>query len=209
MNTPNKYFGVEAEIDSSKLEKSIRLVPQFLQEELLDGFDHTRRAFFKALYQNTGLKDKRFIKSKDRGIGRRIRVYRNPNKGNILDMELGIFSRSKIVATLEKGATIISKTGGMLAIPMSAALNLRGRLKNTLRKYGSYSQIPGIFPILLHGKMFLAKKNKEGELELYFVLKNQVKIQPRLRFFDTWQNMEGYRMNILNKSIVKALKRWR
>jgi len=123
-------------------------------------------------------------------------------------MELGIFSRSQIVATHEKGATISSRTGGMLAIPIGEALNARGRLKGQYSKYSSYSQIPGIFPIFLKGRVFLVKKDSQGKLKLFFVLKNQVKIQPRLRFYDTWQNMEGYRMNILNNSVIKALKRW-
>jgi hypothetical protein len=209
INTSNKYFGVEAEIDTSRLDKALQLAPQFLQEELMDAFDHVRKAFFIALFQNTGLKDKRFIKTKDRGIGKRIRVYRNPRLGDPLDMELGIFSRSKIVSAHEKGATITSSTGGMLAIPIGEALNARGRLKGQFNKYASYREVPGLFPIFLNGKMFLVKRDKEGKLKLYFVLKNQVRIQPRLRFYDTWANMEGYRMNILNKAISKALKRWR
>ena len=204
----NKYFGIDAEIDSSKLEKAIQVAPQFLKEELMDGFDHIRRAFFNAWYQNTGLRDKRFIRTKDRGIGKQVKVYRNPNKGDILDMELGIFSRSRITGALEKGTTITSKTGGMLAIPIGEALNSRGRIKSQYGRYSSYSQIPGIFPILLKGRMFLVKKDSEGKLKLFFVLKDQVRIQPRLRFYDTWQNMEGYRMNILNNSVDKALKRW-
>lgn len=207
-DTPNKYFGVDAEIDISKLNKALSLVPGFLQEELMDGFDHIRRAFFNALYQNTEIRDRRFIRTKEKGIGKHIKVYRNPRIGNLLDMELGIFSRSRITGALEKGATISSKSGGMLAIPIGEALNARGRIKGQFGKYSSYREIPGIFPIFLKGRMFLVKKDSQGKLKLYFVLKNQVQIQPRLRFYDTWQNMEGYRINILNNSIAKALKRW-
>ncbi len=206
--TTNKYFETDAQIDTSKLEKALQLAPQFLKEELMDAFDHIRRAFFNAFYQNTGIKDRRFIRTKDRGIGKRIKVYRNPNLGNPLDMELGIFSRSKIVAAHEKGATITSRSGGMLAIPIDEALNQRGRIKSQYSKYSSYREIPGIFPILLKGRMFLVKRDSEGKLKLFFVLKNQVQIQPRLRFYDTWSGMEGYRAKILNNAVIKALKRW-
>jgi hypothetical protein len=204
----SKYFTADAQLDTSKLEKALQVAPQFLQEELMDAFDHIRKVFFKALYQNTGLRDKRFIRTKERGIGKRIKVYRNPRLGDPLDMELGIFSRSKIVETLEKGATIRSKTGGMLAIPIGESLNRRGRIKSQYSRYESYSQIPGIFPLFIHGKVFLVKKGRDGKLKLFFILKNQVQIQPRLRFYSTWQGTEGYQIGILNKAVAKALKRW-
>lgn len=207
-NTPIKYFDIDAEINTSKVEKAVYLVPQFLKEELMDAFDHIRKAFFIALYQNTDLQDKRFIKTKERGIGKRIKVYRNPRLGGPLDMELGIFSRSKIVSAHEKGATITSRTGGMLAIPIGEALNRRGRIRGEFKKYGSYREIPRLFPVFLGSRAFLVKRDKEGKLKFYFVLKNQVRIQPRLRFFDTWQSMGGYRMKTLNNSVSKALKRW-
>ena len=96
----------------------------------------------------------------------------------------------------------------MLAIPIGEALNARGRIKGQYSKYASARDIPGIFPLFLKGRVFLVKKGSDGKLKLFFVLKNQVRIQPRLRFYDTWNQMAGYRANILNKSVSKALKRW-
>jgi hypothetical protein len=199
-----RYFDIEARIDTRRLDRALRIVPELLKDELMDGLDHIRRGFFKVLYNVTGIKDKRFIATKYKGFGKRIKVYRNPNKGDILDMELGIFSRSLIVSIHEKGGTIQSKTGGMLAIPIGEARDSHGRLAPALRRYSNYSEIPGIFPLYLNGKFLLVKKIA-GKIKPFFILKNRVRIQPRLRFYDTWQRMEGYRMNILNKAVEKAL----
>lgn len=38
-----------------------------------------------------------------------------------------------------------------------------------------------------------------------FVLKNQIRIRPRLGFYKTWDDMQNVRIDILNKSIQKTL----
>jgi hypothetical protein len=147
-------------------------------------------------------------------------VYRNPNKGDILDMELGIFTRSPIAGLLERGGTVTAKSG-MMTVPLPPALGPTGRLKPELSEFRDYrrSFTPGkanavslggkdggFFMLAKNGKIFLMRK--EGEkVTPYFILKNRIRIAPRLRMQDTWDRMEGYRMDVINKSVDRALER--
>lgn len=215
----SRYLDKEAVgIDARRLDRAISQVPNALKVQFLDDLDHIRKGFFKALYVNTGLKDRRFIATKKVGIGRHIRVYRNPNKGEILDMEMGIFSRSKVAGLLETGGTVRAKSG-MMAIPVGRAISSTGRLAKDLSEFKDFHRSftpskgnaftmsgkgSGFFMLAKAGKLLLMKK--EGDkAEPYFVLKNQIRIQPRLRMVNTWNRMEGYRMDILNRGVVKVL----
>ncbi len=211
---PGRYLDKEGiRIDARRLDRALEQAPGVLRIEILDALDHIRKGFFKALYVNTGLKDKRFIATKKVGIGRQIRVYRNPKKGDILDMELGIFTRSKIAALLEYGGTVSAKSG-MMAIPIGKALGPTGRLKPEYSVFENYRRtyipskvkIPGLFMRNVNGRTFLMRR-EGNKIEPYFVLKNQIRIMPRLRMLDTWGRMEGYRMEVFNKSIDKALNK--
>lgn len=210
---PSRYLDKDGiRIDARRLNLALEQAPNMLRVEILDALDHIRKGYFKALYVNTGLKDKRFIATKKVGIGRQIRVYRNPGKGDILDMELGIFTRSKIAGLLERGGTVSAKSG-MMAIPMGEALSSTGRIKKEYSVFENYRRtyipskvkIPGLFLYAKNGKMFLMRKDESGEIKPYFVLKNKIRIQPRLRMVDTWNRMDGYRMEVFNKSVEKAL----
>ncbi|MDD4980697.1 MAG: hypothetical protein PHC54_05465 [Candidatus Omnitrophica bacterium] len=211
---PGRYLDKEGlRIDTRRLDRAMEQAPGILKVEIMDALDHIRKGFFKALYISTGLKDRRFIATKKVGIGRQIRVYRNPGKGDVLDMELGIFTRSKIAALQETGGTVSAKSG-MMAIPIGKALTPTGRLKPEYSVFENYRRsyipskvkIPGLFMMAKNGRMFLMQK--EGDkIEPLFILKNQIKIQPRLRMLDTWDRMEGYRMETFNKHIDKALNK--
>ncbi|MBI5872988.1 MAG: hypothetical protein HZB36_02460 [Candidatus Omnitrophica bacterium] len=204
-----KYLDVEGvRIDARRLDLALKNIPGILREELLDALDHIRKGFFKTLYFSTGLRDRRFIATKRVGIGRHLRVYRNPRlSADPLDIQLGIFSRSKIVKLHEKGGEVTAK-GKMLAIPIKNALDpSTGRIARSFWGGKKSKEENELFVYKSkNGRLFLMKK-EEGKLIPYFVLRNKIKIQPRLRFFDTWDRMEGYRMNTFNKHIDKALKK--
>ena len=205
-----RYFDKEGvRIDTRRVDRALRRVPGLLQEELLDGLDHVRKGFFKALYTYSGLKDKRFLATKNVGIGRHIRVYRNPRKGDILDIQLGIFSRSGIVKIHETGGEIEAPPGRRLTIPIGEALDTGGRLKKWFRGgKKSFARDELFLMRSRSGQSFLVKRSGE-KLLFYFVLRNKVKILPRypLRFYDTWDRMEGYRMETLNKHVERALNK--
>ncbi len=218
---PKRYLDRDdVRVNTARLERALEQMPHIIREELLDALTHIRKGFFKALYVNTGLKDKRFIATRKVGIGRHIRVYRNPNKGDILDMELGIFTRSPIAGILERGGTITAKSG-LMAVPLPAAKGPTGRLKRELSEFKGMrrSFTPGranaasmrgkdggFFTLAKRGKIFLMRK--EGDkITPYFILKNKIRIRPRLRMVDTWNRMEGYRMDVINKHVDRALNK--
>jgi hypothetical protein len=66
-----------------------------------------------------------------------------------------------------------------------------------------------MFLLRKNGKMILMMRQPktagEDEAIPLFILKRAITIRPRLRFYDTWERMEGYRRDILNKSVDKAL----
>lgn len=200
-----RYFNIEAEVNSKSLEFALQKLPEKLKEEFLDALDHIRRGFFKALYYSTVLKNKRFIATKTAGIGKQLRVYRNPRKGGILDMELGIFTRSEIASIQETGGTITAKKSKMLAIPIGNALDETGRLKKWFRGSKKSYEDDELFVISSKGRLLLVKES-EGRLLPYFILKKRVTLQPRLKFFDTWNRMEGYRAQVIDKAIDTAIK---
>ena len=64
-----------------------------------------------------------------------------------------------------------------------------------------------VIRIILKGKQFLVKvKRRSKELLPLFVLKNQIRIRPRLGFYKTWDDMHNERIIILNKSVKKAIE---
>jgi len=213
----SRYLNVEGvRIDSRRLDIALEQALPALKVEVMDALDHIRKGFFKTLYANTGLKDKRFIATKNVGIGRQIKVYRNPRAGSgPLDMVLGIFTRSKIAALHERGGTVRAKSG-MMAIPIGAARS-GGRLSKDVSEFqgmrrvfdpkSAKAQGMKMFMAARNGKTFLFRKTEDGHVEALFVLKNRMTIQPRLRMRDTWDRMEGYRINVFNDSVGKALSK--
>jgi hypothetical protein len=121
-------------------------------------------------------------------------------------MGMVIFSDSKISRLHEEGGIVKNPGGAKLAVPLSVRAELftsDGRLK---KQYRQPRMLKNVIPIKLRGKTFLAriKKRVKSILPL-FVLKNQIRIRPRLGFYKTWDDMQNERINILNKSIQKTL----
>ncbi|HNX82794.1 MAG TPA: hypothetical protein PKL77_11685, partial [Candidatus Omnitrophota bacterium] len=94
------------------------------------------------------------------------------------------------------------------AVPLSARKEMftsDGRLK---KQYRQPRLLKNVVPIQLRGKTFLAKvKKKLRQILPLFVLKNSVRIRPRLMYYKTWDDMQNERINILNKSVEKALSK--
>ncbi|MDD4873885.1 MAG: hypothetical protein PHE15_02780, partial [Dehalococcoidales bacterium] len=115
-------------------------------------------------------------------------------------------SDSKISRMHEFGQVVTNPGGGKIAVPLSARTEMftgDGRLKKKYRKPQSISNVKKIF---LHGKGYLAKIAKKAKTIIpMYILKNSVKIKPRLGFYQTWDDMQNDRINILNQSIQKTL----
>ena len=194
------------EINTKNLERAIRLFPKELKYELGDGMDHISRKFLK-IFRQTRLQGPPGIRAHPHGI---FTYFQRASlvSQDIEGMGMVIFSDSKIARMHEEGATLKNPGGGKLAVPLSARKELftsDGRLK---RQYRRPRLLKNVIRIQLKGKTFLAKvKKKLREILPLFILKNQVKIKPRLMFYKTWDDLQNERIEILNKSIEKALSK--
>ena len=195
------------EINTKNLEKAIRLFPKELKMELGDGFDHISRKFLK-IFKQTRLQGPPGVKARSHGIFTHFTRASLVSR-DIEGMGMTIFSDSKISRMHEEGATIKSSGGERLAAPLSARPEMfiggqyPGRLK---KKYRDPRAMKNVIRIILKGKQFLVKvKRRSRELLPLFVLKNQIRIRPRLGFYKTWDDMQNERIIIINKSIKKAI----
>ncbi len=192
------------EINTRKLDIALRLFPKELKYNLGDGMDHITRKFL-GIFRQTRLQGPPGIKGRSHGIFTRFSRASLVSQ-DIEGMGMIVFSDSKIARLHEEGGVVKNPGGGKLAVPLSMRKEMftaDGRLK---KQYRHPRLIKNIQPIQLHGKTFLARvmKRVKGLLPL-FVLKNQVRIKPRLGFYQTWDGMQNERITILNKSIDKTL----
>lgn len=194
------------EINTKNLERTLRMFPKELKYEIADGMDHISRKFLKTFRQER-LQGPPGIRGRPHGI------FTHFSRASLVSQDIEgmgmvIFSDSKIARMHEEGATVKNPGGGKLAVPLSARKELftaDGRLK---RQYRQPRLLKNVIPIQLKGKTFLAKvKKKVRELLPLFVLKNSVRIKPRLMFYKTWDEMQNERIQILNKSIEKTLNK--
>ena len=194
------------EINTQNLERAIRLFPKDLKYEIADGMDHISRKFLK-VFKQTRLQGPPGIKGRPHGI------FTHFSRASLVSQDIEgmgmvIFSDSKIARMHEEGATVKNPGGGKLAVPLSARRELftsNGRLK---KQYRQPRLIKNVIPIQLRGKTFLARIIKKARQILpLFVLKNSVRIKPRLMFYQTWDDMQNERIVILNKSVEKALSK--
>ena len=194
------------EINTQNLERAIRLFPKDLKYEIADGMDHISRKFLK-VFKQTRLQGPPGIKGRPHGI------FTHFSRASLVSQDIEgmgmvIFSDSKIARMHEEGATVKNPGGGKLAVPLSARRELftsDGRLK---KKYRQPRLIKNVIPIQIRGKTFLARVMKKArEILPLFVLKNSVRIKPRLMFYQTWDDLQNERIVILNKSVEKALSK--
>ena len=194
------------EINTKNLDRALRLFPKDLKFEIADGMDHISRKFLKVFRQER-LQGPPGIRGRSHGI------FTHFSRASLVSQDIEgmgmvIFSDSKIARMHEEGATVKNQSGGKLAVPLSARKELftsDGRLK---KQYRQPRLLKNVVPIQLRGKTFLAKvKKKLRQILPLFVLKNSVRIRPRLMFYKTWDDMQNERINILNKSVEKALSK--
>ncbi len=200
----NKMTELTAEINTVNLEKAIRLFPKELKFELADGMDHISKKFLKQFYQSR-LQGPPGIKARPHGI---FSFFHRASlvSQSIEGMGMVIFSDSKISKLHEEGGVVRNSGGAKLGVPLSVRTELftsSGKLK---KQYKQPRLLKNLFPIKLRGKTFLARAIKKAKTLLpLFVLKNQIKIRPRLGFYKTWDDMQNQRIDILNQSIQKTL----
>ncbi len=201
---------IDTQIDTKKLERAIKIVPRQLKIELGDAFDYLGRKFLKTLWK-TRLQGPPRLRARPRGLFKHFkRVMLVPSTG-IDGMGTVIYTKSKIARIHEEGGVITGKGGKRLAVPLSMRSQMytgRGSLK---KRYKEPGKIKNLREIPLKGKRFLVKFKKKRDSELkreniLYVKKNQIRIKPRLGFFDTWDGLERLRIPRINRAIQKALE---
>ena len=192
------------EINTKNLEMALRIFPKELKYEIADGMDHISRRFLST-FKKARLQGPPGVRGGPHGIFSHF--YRASLVAQDIEgMGMVIFSDSKISRMHEFGQVVTNPGGGKIAVPLSARTEMfysDGRLKTKYRKPQSISNVKKIF---LHGKGYLAKIIKKAKTILpMYILKNSVKIKPRLGFYATWDDMQNERIEILNQSIKKVL----
>ncbi|MFA5316199.1 MAG: hypothetical protein WC369_02105 [Dehalococcoidales bacterium] len=201
-------FETTISLDKEKLDQAIRLIPGQLKVELSDGMDHISRKFLKLFYQ-TRLKGPPGIKARSHGIFTHFQRSSLVVK-NILDMGMSIAADSQIAKMHEEGATLTNPSGAKLAVPLSARKEMYTATGLLKKAYKHPRSLKNVVPIKFKGETYLTKvKKKSRDILPLFVLKNFVKIQPRLGFYATWESnqMQVDSLNILNKSVENALRK--
>ncbi len=204
--TGAEMSSLTVEINTANLERAIRLIPKELKNEIGDGMDHASRKFLKN-FREQRLQGPPGIRGRPRGIFSHFFRASLVSK-DIEGMGMVIYSDSKIAKLHEEGGTVKNPGGGKLAVPLSARKELftsDGRLK---KQYRQPRLLKNVVPILFNGKTFLVRiRKKVRELLPLFVLKNSVRIKPRLMFYRTWDEGQNERIRILNRSVEKALSK--
>ena len=194
------------EINTRELVRAFKIAPAILKEEIADGMDHISRKFFKILKKTrfSGRPGLRYFSHGLFTYFKRVRL----DAPTIGGMGMEMYTTSKIAKIHEEGAVLRDPSGGKLAVPLSARTEMftaKGRLR---RRFRSPGRLKNVERMKLRGKEFLVKvKKRTKEVLPYFVLKNKVKIKPRLEYYKTWDRMENERILILNRKIDKALRR--
>jgi len=197
------------EIDTRALERALKIAPRVLKFELADGLDRIGKGFLKRFRQQQLQGPPGVRGASGHGLfGTFKRVFFVAPE--IEGMGIEVFSESKIAKLHETGGTVRDPGGKRLAVPLSARTEMFTPSGKLRARYKRPKELKNVRPIWIKskGKTFLAriKRGSEKILPLY-VLKRQVRIKPRLGFYRTWDGLVNYRIDILNKSIEKALRK--
>lgn len=197
------------EINTQALDRAIKIAPRVLKFELADGMDRIGKGFLKRFRQQQLQGPPGVRGASGRGLfGTFKRVFLVAP--GIEGMGIEIFSNSKIAKLHETGGTVRGPGGGRIAVPLSARSEMftpQGKLRARYKRPKELRNVRAIW-FKSKAKTFLArvKKGTDKILPLY-VLKRSVRIKPRLGFYRTWDGLVNYRIDILNKSVEKALRK--
>lgn len=195
------------EIDKRALDRAIKIAPKVLKFELADGLDRIGRGFLKRFRQER-LQGPPGVRGASGyglfGTFKRVFLVSPTIEG----MGTEIFSDSKIAKLHETGGIVTNPGGGRLAVPLSARTQMftaKGKLRG---RYKSPRKLKNVEPMRFKGQTYLVRiKKRAKKLLPLYVLKRMVRLKPRLGFYRTWDGLVNYRIEILNKSIDKALRR--
>lgn len=195
------------EVDMRALDRAIKIAPQVLKFELADGMDRISKGFLKRFRQQQ-LQGPPGVRGASGhglfGTFKRVCLVSPTIEG----MGMQIYSDSKIAKLHETGGVVTDPSGGRMAVPLSARSEMfsaKGKLKG---KYRKPRELKNVEPMRFKGQTFLVRIKKRAKMILpLYVLKRSIRLKPRLGFYRVWDSLENYRIDILNKSIDKALRK--
>ncbi len=218
-------LNIKVEINTTKVERAMRIFPQELKIELADGMDHISRRFFKRFYSER-LSGPPGIRARSHGIfhwfarrleGQKIAISNRSmttrRTGEILAnssskplaMSFEIYTDSKVAGIHERGGTIAP--GGYMPVPLPSQTQMFRQSGVLKERYKLDSMGKKLEPIRIRNHIYLAQVNRaQHTTKLYYILLNKIEIKPRLGFYSTYNSLQSDRITILNKSVDKALK---
>ena len=195
------------EIDMRALDKAIKIAPRVLKFELGDGMDRISKGFLKRFRQQRLQGPPGVRGSSGHGLFgtfKRISLVSPTIEG----MGMQVYSDSKIAKLHETGGIVTDRSGGRMAVPLSARSQMftpKGKLRG---KYKKPRQLKNVEPMKFKGQTFLVRvKKTAGKILPLYVLKRSVRLKPRLGFYRVWDSLANYRIEILNKKIENALRK--
>jgi hypothetical protein len=198
---------LEFEINTANLDKAIKLMPGALKMQLGDAFDHISLKFLKE-FRRTRLKGPPGVRG-SYGPGNLFTYFKRASlvpRDGIEGMGMRVWTDSKIARLQEEGGIVKNPSGGKLAVPLSARTEMWTATGKLRSRYKQPRLLRNLIAITLRGKVFLSKVMKRSKtIKPLYVLKNKVRLKPRLGFYATWENMQSTRITILNNAIDKAL----
>lgn len=130
---------------------------------------------------------------------------------NLDDVGTELFFTSNVARILEGGAVLKDPKGGQLAIPLSKRPKMFTARKAVKKRYKQPSSFKNRAVIEIKGQRYLAVfRGKKHELTRdtpLYVLKNQVRIQPKLKYYDSWEKLKPDRKKILEKALKKTVEK--
>ncbi len=199
---------LQVEIDSSKLDKALRIASTELRAEVADTIDHVSRTFFKNLYQKRfkgppGLKmggrGNLFSRFRKRVIGQEGTFKGRSSTGVVTaslaasetsteDMGMEVYTDSPAAKIHEFGGDI---EGHNMPVPFPGKHITKGL---RLEKIG--------------GRIFLVRRNRRDQKsEFVGILKDKIHLKPRLGFYTTWNDMQNQTIERFNSAISRALSK--
>ena len=204
---------IKTQVNASRVLSVFGKLPMAVRSQFGDALDHVSLKFLKKLREER-LSGGEGIKARPGGIFRRFkRVFLVPSGNQTMGVE--IFTLSKIAKLHEEGGVMRGSGGLRLAVPISASAGTTETSTGAIkRQFGGtpYNRDvrpkKNVAPVTVGGKTYLFRKRKNSEdvLPPLFVLKEEVRLKPRLGFYKTWKDMEPEAVRIVSGALTKAVK---
>jgi len=191
------------ELDEKKLRYLLRYFPKSLATALRPQINKAVK-WFKNKHQIARLSGPPGL---ERRTGDLVKSFVTGISGeNIHDIEGWVATRSKYAGIHETGGVVRPKNpNGFLAIPLDAAKTPAGVIKNEFA--GPLRNVPGLFCEKSPSGKLLLWMDKPGGVVPMFVLKKQVSIPPRLKFYEMFRRWSGLlKKRFLEPAVEKAWK---